>query len=31
MAQLKAALGDGGSATLEDVFLAVTAREARVA
>ena len=31
MPELKAALGRGGSATLEDVFLAVTAKEARVA
>ncbi len=29
--ELKSALGRGGSATLEDVFLAATARDARVA
>jgi ABC-2 type transport system ATP-binding protein len=29
--ELKSALGSGGSATLEDVFLAVTAKDARVA
>jgi ABC-2 type transport system ATP-binding protein len=31
LAELKSALGGGGSATLEDVFLAVTGKDARVA
>ena len=31
LAELKSTLGSGGSATLEDVFLAVTAKDARVA
>ena len=31
LAELKSALGSGGSATLEDVFLAVTGKDARVA
>ena len=31
LAELKSTLGGGGSATLEDVFLAVTGKDARVA